>query len=289
MADDAKLRSTTALNRLWDGGAIDRIRAAEKFVLIGRRVSAHLQAQHDVAMTMIGDRSLQDNGFLSRWLMVAPVSMAGTRFSKPVSDKSKAALATYTSKTLAHLRRELPYAEGKNFELAPRVLKLSDEAKTCWRQFADHIEKQVGPDGDLAPIAGLANKLPEHAARIAGVLTIFENERAAEIDLTYLNRGIEIAQHYAAEALRLSGAASITVELASAQQLLNWLHSKWTEEFIAIKPLVESGPNSLRDTKIIKRLVATLADHHWVEPAPPGTVVAHKPRREAWKIIKAEV
>ena len=38
-------------------------------------------------------------------------------------------------------------------------------------------------------------------ARTPSVLTIFENERPAEIDLTYLNRGIAIDQRYAAEAL----------------------------------------------------------------------------------------
>ena len=56
MADDARLRSTTALNRLWDGRGNRPIRAAEKLVLIGRHICAQPSAQHDVAMTMIGDR-----------------------------------------------------------------------------------------------------------------------------------------------------------------------------------------------------------------------------------------
>jgi hypothetical protein len=42
----------------------------------------------------------------------------------------------------------------------------SNHIAPMWRAFADHIEPLIGPGGDLEPVRGLANKLPEHAARL---------------------------------------------------------------------------------------------------------------------------
>jgi hypothetical protein len=289
MSDDAKMRSTTTLNRFWDGAPADRIRASERFLLVGRRLCIHLQAQPDVAMAMIADRALRDNGFLSRFLISAPVSLAGTRFAKPVSDESRAALHSFTQRVLLHLRRELPYVQGKNcLELKPRVLRFSDEAAALWWSFYDHIEAELKAEGSLAPVAGLANKLPEHAGRIAAVLAAAEDEHTECIGAHHLERGIQIAQYYAEEALRIAGAASVNVQLANAQKLLDWLHTKWSEECIAIAPLVEFGPYAFRDTAVMKRLVATLIEYNWLIPAAAGTIVHKRPRKEVWKIVKAE-
>ena len=307
MSDDAKMRSTTTLNRFWDGAPADRIRAAEKFLLVGRRISIHLQAQPDVATAMMCDRALQDNGFLSRFLISAPESLAGTRFAKSVSLSSRIALDEFTRAVMDHLRRELPYVQGKNcFELSPRVLRFSEEATALWWQFHDEVEAELKPEGRLAPVAGLGNKLPEHAARIAAVLAAFENKQHGTvktifeadevipepkpievmIDVLELERGIQIARYYADEALRIAAAAKINVELMDAKKLLDWLHAKWTEAFVAIAPLVEFGPSALRDTAIMKRLVATLVEYGWLIPAEAGTVVHNRPRKEAWLLVR---
>ncbi len=289
MSDDAKMRSTTTLNRFWDGAPADRIRVSEKFLLAGRRLCIHLQAQPDVAMAMIADRALQDNGFISRFLISAPESLAGTRFAKPVSEESRAALHSFTQKVLTHLRRELPYVQGKNcLELKPRVLRFSEKAAALWWSFHYHTEAELKAEGGLAPVAGLANKLPGHAGRIAAVLAAAEDEYAECIGAHHLECGIQIAQYYAEEALRIAGAASVNVRLANAQKLLDWLHTKWSEECIAIAALVEFGPYAFRDTATMKQLVATLIEYNWLVPAPAGTVVHKRPRKEAWKIVKAE-
>jgi hypothetical protein len=57
-------------------------------------------------------------------------------------------------------------------ELEPRWLPLSPEARVLWVGFADHVEASVGSGGDMEAIRGLANKLPEHAARLAAVLAL---------------------------------------------------------------------------------------------------------------------
>jgi len=309
MADDAKMRSTTILNEFWDGAPAERIRANEKFLLVGRRLSIHLQAQPDVALTMTADRALQDNGFLSRFLMSAPASLAGTRFQKEVSKASRLALAKFTDAVREHLRRELPYVPGKNcLELKPKVLRFSEAATAAWWRFHDEIEAEVKPDGRFSTIAGLANKLPEHAARITAVLTAFEEKHKKtiktifepdeeippptpqpdpEIDVQELERGIEIARYYTEEALRITNAASATMKLINAQKLLDWLHTKWSEDYIAIVPLVEFGPYAFRDTATMKELVKTLVEYGWLVPIPSKTTMVHKrPRKKAWRIVR---
>jgi hypothetical protein len=42
------------------------------------------------------------------------------------------------------------------------------------------MEQRLGASGELEPVRGLANKLPEHAARIAAALTLVENMAPAK-------------------------------------------------------------------------------------------------------------
>jgi Protein of unknown function (DUF3987) len=80
MAKEQRLRTATAYSQAWDGQAIKRIRASEDtLILIGRRVSAHIMAQPDVAALLLGDQLLVAQGLLSRILLSAPASLTGTR------------------------------------------------------------------------------------------------------------------------------------------------------------------------------------------------------------------
>jgi NADPH:quinone reductase-like Zn-dependent oxidoreductase len=57
------------------------------------------------------------------------------------------------------------------------------------------------------------SKLAEHAARLAGVLRLAADLGAGEITSDDMEAGIALAEHYAAEALRLFGVARVRVEL----------------------------------------------------------------------------
>jgi hypothetical protein len=76
-----------------------------------------------------------------------------------------------------------------------------------WLEFVAHVEKSIGQGGALEPIKGFANKLPEHAARLAAVLTLVENIHAHEIGVNALEKGIALAERHATEALWIFGAA----------------------------------------------------------------------------------
>lgn len=283
MSDDAKRRSAAALNVLWDEGRLERVRVSEEAVILsGRRISVFLQAQPDVAHVFLSDPILRDMGLLARFLITQPNSTMGCRPFRELTEEHKIAIATYNEKMLQILQRDLPYAEDGN-ALAPHSLEMSPETCTRWIAFTNHIEGLLKPDGVFNEISGFANKLPEHAARIAAVLAVFDNPDVKILCDSYLERGIDIAQFYAGEALRLYNASRVSAELHSAQSLLNWLQTGWSEPNFTVRVITRLGPNSIRDKTTAERLTAILETHGWVSRAD-GVIVEGKMARTAWRI-----
>jgi hypothetical protein len=287
MKDDAKLRTATGLSEVWDGKPIKRVRALDGFtVLPGRRVSMHLMVQPDVAAFLLGDRLLLDQGFMSRVLATAPEPSSGTRIWRDPSPDSDAAIKRYGSRLLNIFERPLPVAPGTRNELVPRTLKLSPEARQRWIAFHDHVEPRLVVGGELEPVCGLANKLPEHAARIAGVLTLVRDITASEIAEAEMSAGIALAEHYAVEALRLFGASRVSANVLLAYRLERWLFTQWGEPNISLPDIYQRGLNAIGDQATARRMVAILEEHGRLVRLPKGAMVAGQRRHEAWHIVR---
>jgi hypothetical protein len=96
MTQEAKLRTIAGLSCLWDGETIKRVRASDgATILPGRRLAVHLMAQPDVAAMMLSDPVLLNQGLLSRCLVTAPESSAGTRLWREASIASEMAIKRY--------------------------------------------------------------------------------------------------------------------------------------------------------------------------------------------------
>jgi hypothetical protein len=111
---------------------------------------------------------------------------------------------------------------------------------------------------ELRPVRGIANKLLEHAARIAGVLTLARDIEAGDIVATEMAAGVDLAQHYAAEALRLDGGSRVSTELRLARRALDWLLQHWPEQAISLPDLHQRGPGAIRDNKTARQVVTIL-------------------------------
>jgi hypothetical protein len=169
MKEEARLFTAAGLSALWDGDPIRRVRAVDGITILpGRRVSMHLMAQPTVADILLRDRLLADQGLLSRVLISAGDSAMGTRVRREGSAEANRAMECYGARLLSILEVPLPFVTDKPNELQPRRLTLSAAARRVWDGFADHVETMLGSDGELRAISGIANKLPEHAARLAG-------------------------------------------------------------------------------------------------------------------------
>jgi hypothetical protein len=288
MRDESKLLMAAGLSAAWDGEPIKRVRAGDGVLILpGRRVAMHLMAQPEVARIWLNDRLLLDQGLLSRTLPTAPDSTSGTRIWRQQAPASDAAIKQYSSRLLKILELRLPVPdEKKQNELAPRALPLSSAAKALWVAFYNHVEHLLGSGGELEPVRGLANKLPEHAARIAAVLTLTNDIHAGEVTDLDMEAGITLAQHYAAEALRLFGASRVTNEIREAEKLRSWLLSTWPDPKVSLPDIYQLGPNSIRDAASARRAVNLLVEHGWLVPVPGGAIIAGTFRRDAWFILR---
>jgi hypothetical protein len=285
MSPENKLKTAAGLSSVWDGETIKRVRSADGVTILrGRRVSSHLMVQPGVAAIMLSDDELADQGMLSRCLVTAPESHSGRRFQRELAPETKDKLMAYDRHLQGILRQPFPLATNTRNVLAPPILRLNTSATTLWRKFADDVEAQLGPGGDLEPIIGFANKLPEHATRLAAVLTLIENPAASEISQELMARGIVLAQHYSSEALRLFQGAKIERDLRLATKLLDWLVS-WGDPNVSLPDIYQSGPNAIRDRKTALRLVGILETHRNLVRLPGGALVKGVRRREAWLIV----
>jgi hypothetical protein len=287
MSDDAKLRTASSLSTLWDGEPIKRVRATDATITLpGRRLALHLMMQPEVADIWFRDRLLDGQGLLSRLLPSSPDSAAGTRFQRDERPETHGVLKRYGARLFDILETPLPLAPGKTNELAPRPLPLSTEARQLWCAFADHVEKAIAPNGELETVRGFANKLPEHAARLAAVLTLVRNIDAGEIVSAEMGAGIALAEHYAAEASRMFGASRIHADLRLAQRLLDWFLIQWTEPNISLPDIYQRSLNAIGDKATAARLVGILEEHGWLARIAQGAVVAGQRRRDAWRIVR---
>ena len=285
MGAEHKLKTAAAMSGLWDGDPVKRVRAGDGIqVLPGRRVTMHLMAQPGVAAEMLADPIIQDQGLLSRILVAAPDSTAGTRFFKTLCPQGKQAIQEYNSRLSLLLQEPLPLIEGERNELTPRQINASPAAaKRLW-DFSDHVEKLIAPGGEMEPIRGLANKLAEHACRLAAVLALVDNLQAGEVSENHMAAGIELSQYYAMEALRLFAAGALNKDIVLAQKLLGWLQSGWPEKFISPAEIYQRGPNAIRDAKTARRLIAILVDHGWLQSIDGTAEVGGVKRREVFRI-----
>ena len=148
------------------------------------------------------------------------------------------------------------------------------------------MEAEIASGGSLEPIRGLANKLQEHAARLAGVLTLTGDIEAAEIAAPEIEAGIALAEHYAAEALRLIDAGRVNEDLRLAQRFLDWLHNSWKEDAISLPDIYQRSLNAIGDKATASKIAGILEAHNHLVKIPGGAKIAGQYRRDAWRIVR---
>jgi Protein of unknown function (DUF3987) len=280
MSQENRLKTAAACSEIWDGHPIKRVRAADGVsILRGRRLSMHLMIQPDAAARFLSDAVLRDQGLLSRVLVAAPDSLAGKRLYRETDQADEAGIRAYGARLLSLLETPWPLAKGKANELDPRPLAMSASSAAKWRAFFDHVEGQSGPGQDLSGIRDFAAKAAEHAARIAGVLTVVADRNATEISPAVLEGALALADWYVSEAARLQSAARTDPRLLRAQQLLMWMQSQGGDE-IDFRDALRLGPGPVRTKAKADEAFAVLIDHGWVHQ------VSDRPRRV--RVIPAE-
>ena len=285
MNSENRQKTLAAFNDLWQGNPIRRTRAGDGHAtLYGRRLAVHLMAQPTVARGFMADPLAADTGFLPRFLLCEPPSAIGTRMQANAR-RDDMALASFAGRLRDILETPLPM-DPETRELQPRVLPLVPQARALLVAFSDAIEGAQAPGGDLAHITGTASKAAEQAARIAGVMALWRDLEAVNVDAREMACAIELAQFYLAEASRLASAALVSTEIDRAEALRRWLLESWPEPEVLVRDVVRLGPNPLRESPKARAALGILEKHGWLAPLEAGTVVRGAARAEAWRIVK---
>lgn len=285
MNSENRQKTLAALNDLWQGGPIRRTRAGDGHAtLYGRKLAVHLMVQPGVARAFMSDPLAADTGFLARFLICEPPTAIGTRMQANAKHDD-IALAAFSKRMLDVLGTPMPM-DPETRELKPRTLEMSPAARTLLADFSDVIEAQQARGGALAHITGAASKAAEQAARIAGVLTLWRDLHAPQVQSGDMADAIELAQFYLTEASRLASAAVVSAEIDRAETLRQWLLKDWAEPDVLVRDIVRLGPNQLRESPKARAALGILEKHGWLVPLEPGTMVRGAARAEAWAIVK---
>ena len=132
--------------------------------------------------------------------MCEPPSATGTRMQANAR-RDDMALGAFGARLRAILETPMPM-DPDTRELQPRTLGLAPDANALLADFADATEAVQAPGCDLVHITGTASKAAEQAARIAGVLTLWRDLDAHQVQPSDMVDAITLTQFYLSEASR---------------------------------------------------------------------------------------
>lgn len=286
MSSEQRGATLGGLNSLWDGGPIRAMRAGDgSRVMHGRRLALHLMVQPVVAPKLMADREASGMGVTARLLVAAPSPRAGTRMQRPAKPESISAHATYCVHLGKILRLPPITAPDDPRHLKPRPLPMTTEAATDWRAYCDRCELRLAPGGEWERVKTWGAKAAEHAARLAGVLAVWHDpEGVSAIEVDMMRRGIELAEFYGSEMLRLHDDAGVSAELRDAAQLLQWLQGRGSEAF-PLAAVYQQGPTAFRTASKARAGCDLLTEHgHLIRLGDGMDAGDGKRHREAWRL-----
>jgi hypothetical protein len=274
MNQENRLRTAAGYSELWDGQPVKRIRSLDGVSLMhGRRLSMHLMVQPEASMQFLANPVLRDQGLLSRILVAAPDSLAGTRRYEEPRAEDESAIRAYNDRILSMLETPWPMGSDRAQGVQPRQVLMSPGATSLWRTFYDEVEDQCGGSGRYSNVRDLAAKIAEHAARIAGVLTLVDEMDAAEIGEEVMGNAVTLASWYLDETARLQQGCRTEIGLTRAQALLTWLLDRGGE--VRFADVLQFGPAATRTKKEADAAIEVLKAHGWVEEVSQRPRILH--------------
>jgi hypothetical protein len=131
-----------------------------------------------------------------------------------------------------------------------------------WIAFYNQVEREQSSTGELAAARPFASKAAEHAARIAGVISMMEGRD--KIGMKEMEGGIEVAAFYMAEHLRLTGAGRTELRKKQLVTLMDWLNINGP--ILSQARILQFVPRAVRVLKAagIEGLLSELAERAYI-------------------------
>jgi hypothetical protein len=217
------------------------------------------------------DDEMLHNGFVQRFLYGFPASRLGyqdPRGSTPIP-----------AELVDDLRARLgALVHGLWKNPMTRAITFTDEASEEMYLFQEQMQGRLRRGGDLHPIASWASKLPGKLARIAALITLYEDPTAAHVEAAQLRDALAMAPYFITHArlcLDLMG-ANRDAKLMPARDVLEWLRRRKDDQ--------RSEPFTVRDaqrgvdgnswgpdgvtSETVRDAIDVLVDKGWTVPLP---------------------
>lgn len=257
------------LTTAFSSGKFERTRSRGNLegsgVAYNRRLSIHLMAQAVTVAEALSNPLLVGQGFLARFLLAAPDSLAGTCFITGESLQRKACadprLQAFWSRC-KEIAASPEHIDPETGEVTPPVLEPDAGAKQVWLDFQNEIERERGPLGMFAGLKPFAARSAEQALRLAAVLGCFEGVDL--IDADCMRRACMLARYSLYEWLRYVDAGANDPYMKLAAELMSWLRghknkADWQE--FHVNDLGKSGPPAVRKAEKRDKVLAILLKH----------------------------
>ncbi len=280
MSKDQRAKTSGIISKLWDGDWIARPRAGQDGdgYVPPTPTTINLMFQPVLIRDTYGDEFLIGQGLLARMLPCWPESKMGSRKYRRPTAEEEAATTRFHDEVEAALRNTLEDA-------TERLLTLSEDARDICAKLHDEIEIELGRGGWASDISGFAAKGPEHACRLAAIMTLFENRAARCVSREVMEAACELVKYYLGQYKFLCIAATNETEVVQAQTLLDWLRKNLRPgEGFATDRILQYGPVSARRAKTLDRQLGVLKQYGWILELPAGTEIEGKKRRKAYRL-----
>ena len=269
LRDDKRSSGLAFYLKGWSGESLDSLRGGDGLtVLLGRRMAMHVLVQPVLLRELLCDPLAQGQGLLARCLIAEPQTLAGTRMYKHANPHDNPDVISFNERIRVLLATAPAcWENGDGYELKPRDLYMDDEARALWIAFYNEIERQQANGSELDGARPFASKAAEHAARIAGIITMVENPQATHITSEAMDGAIQLTAFYLNEHLRLTGAGRQERENVALRSLLEWMQERGTT--VAKKDVLQATPRAIRSLKAagINAMLSDLVQRGYIRSA----------------------
>ncbi|GGM23597.1 hypothetical protein GCM10009425_38080 [Pseudomonas asuensis] len=179
------------LNTLWDGGTVNVDRVSRGNInLEGARLTLSLMAQPSVIAKFMAKRGeeARGTGFLARFLVVKPRSMAGQRVHVSGQQHTQFRQQKFNARILECMKLTVSSSERQ-------VLRFSEPAADFWYECSQYLEQEMQENGLYYYAKDHASKLLENVTRLSAILHAFE--RSSELDKDIDRATLEFAWNFA--------------------------------------------------------------------------------------------
>lgn len=259
------------LNKLWSSEpfTVNR-KSSPSFTVDQARLTISIMAQPasiSKFMRKKGEESL-GVGFWARFLVCVPCSTQGSRY-----------LGSNSSLNEEHYQNYLEFVKETFDKLKERkrdplkrnlVIKFSEEAERYWIDLYNQIESELRVGGRYEHARDHASKLAENVARIAALLSYFEQKGSYDITLGILMDAEKIALYFSDHFLRCFNSPPEYIrDIIALQDYLQSLR-EGGYRYIRKNKILQSGPSRLRKKSILDQTLDNVAQDNTVRVGVAG-------------------